>query len=534
MQRSCGCIMNKIQPCVQLFRQRIHHIESWNITAAQAIVTFLIIVWIRNTLEKLLEEHHVLALQLNVHDWIIDLIHVMASWASIFILISIGLSLFSGRNLMRTNRIVLAIFPLIWLPPLWDICMGSSGDIVYQYDFQHFASSFIGLFNPAVVVPYVTPGVRVEMAIAMLLSVAYILAVSERQLGQRFVASLLGGFWIYVSIFMVGFLPAIWFALLGSSSAELLGLSVLGVESALSNLLWYLPVMLCVTPLWFKRSSPKLWQALLCSLRPSRILIYLAICNLAFLSACNIGLVGWDWLNPYDMGVVTLLNLALTFAFVSMTVLNDICDAEIDAVSNQERPLIKGLISRDEFVLLGLICGALSLLLSFAVNAVTAILMLTILSLGTLYSAPPLRLRRYIGVGHFVLAMIAATVYLYGATPVLGNMVFQQINQHQWFALVVLFFIGVHFKDIKDIDGDKSAGISTLSTLLGSETAYQIVGAAMIVAILGLVAMGYLANSIFTWGGLLIFSVGWHVLHDGEKVFWVLLTALGVVFLPAI
>lgn len=514
------------------FDQFIRRIEAWQISSSQAIVVFLTIIWIRNVSETLLEGRHVVMLQLVLRDWLVDILHVAASWTMLFIFLSAGLAFFSRRTLMRTNRVVLALFPLIWLPPLWDAFWGSSGEIIYQQDFQHFTSSFFGLFNPFMSVSYVTPGVRVEIAGALLLTALYIVTVRESCWWQRLLAGAMGSLWVYCSIFLIGFLPAIWFGLLSTDQVSLLGRSILGVEYTLSTLLWYLPLMLIGLPLWLRSSSPHVWSALLMSLRPSRILVYLSICNISLLSASTIGLVGWDWLNPYDIGSVLLLNLSLVFAFISMTVLNDLYDTDIDAVSNRERPLINGLIGRDDFTLLGWVCGVLALLLSVAINEVAVILMLTILVLGILYSAPPMRLRCYVGLGHGALAVIAACVYLFGATPIFGNLAFQQVDHNQWLSLITLFFIGVHFKDIKDVKGDMSAGVSTLSSLLGPVRAYWVTGILMIVTILGLVAMGNLANSLLSWAGLSVFCIGWWTLRDGEKTFWVMLAALGLVFFP--
>lgn len=507
----------------------ISNIEVWPVTPAQAVLTFLAIVLVRFCLESLLEARHTLALHLDLRLGLTDFLHVLVSWVVLYALLALGLAFFSVRGQARANRMVLAGFPLIWLPPLWDFVFGSSGEIVYQHDFSLFASSFIGLFNPSVAVPYVTPGVRVEVGCAVGMSALY--AGFWNRGAAAWWRGVLAGIWTYGVVFLLGFLPALWFSLLGGDHETWLGKSVLRANSAGVALFWYLPLALLIMPIWLRASSASLWAALLASLRPSRLLIYLAICNLAFLSATRIGLVGWDWLNVYDLAKVLALNLALASAFVAMTILNDIHDCDIDAVSNPRRPLVVGLISIADFTTLGAICSGFALVLAVAVDEVAAYPLAATMALGYLYSAPPLRLRRFVGIAHLLLTAIAGAVYLYGSSLVLGNLAFQQINKSQLLALMLVFFIGAHFKDIKDEAGDRLAGVTTLATLFGAARAYWLVGGLTTIAAFSLVLAGVLPNSGITWLSTSTFVVAWLWLRDAERIFWVMLLAWGMLFI---
>lgn len=503
----------------------ITRIEAWPVTPAQAVLTFLAIVLLRYGLESLLEARHVLALHLDLRPGLTDFLHVLVSWAVLYGLLAFGLAVFSGRGLARANRMALACFPLIWLPPLFDFAFGYSGEIVYQHDFSLFAASFVGLFNPTVTVAYVTPGVRVEVACAVILAALYC-GLARRSP----VRAALAGLWTYGVVFLLGFLPAIWFFLLGGDQSVWLGRSVLRVTGAEAPLLWYLPLAVVLFPLWLRASHRGLWAAFLASLRPSRLAVYLAICALAFHAATRVGLVGWDWLNPYDLGEVLLLNLALLLAFVAMTILNDLYDQEIDAVSNRGRPLPAGSVSAGDFAVLGGVCAVLALWLAVVVDEVAVYPLAMIFALGYLYSAPPLRLRRFVGVAHLLLAGIAVCVYLYGASPILGNLAFQQINKTALLALALLFFFGAHFKDIKDAEGDRLAGVTTLATLFGASRAYWITGGLLVVALPVLVVADLLANRPATWAAIALFIAGWLYLRNAERMFWVMLAALAVLF----
>mgnify|MGYP005845467135 CR=1 FL=1 len=511
-----------------LHRHVIQPIESIELGVRQALAAFLAVVFARYFLEALLEGQGVLALHLDLRYGLTDFLHVMVSWGVLFILTTLGIALGTGRDLPRINRMVLVCFPVIWLPPLWDFIFGSSAEIVYQHDFSEFTSSFIGLFNPFVPVGYVTPGVRVEVACAVGF-VFFYTVLSGRGLSS-WLRGLFTGAWVYCMVFLLGFLPAIWSVVLDSDHQSLLGASVLGVNNASAALLWYFPLLLSAGPVWLRYSSPSSCQALRSSVRPSRLLIYLIISGLAFLSAGQIGLLEYDWLNVYDLSLILLMNMALALAFIAMTMLNDLHDREIDQISNADRPLVTGKVTAAEFCTLAWICGVVSLALAVVVDEVAIYPLAITIAIGYLYSAPPFRLRRFVGVAHLCLAGIAGGVYLFGASPVLGTMTFQQIDRGQLLSLMVLFFVGAHFKDIKDIAGDRRCGVVTLPTLLGAQRAYWLIGGLVVVGVAMLLLSSVLINGPTAWLALGLFTCGWLLLRNAERLFWVILVSLGLLF----
>lgn len=156
------------------------------------------------------------------------------------------------------------------------------------------------------------------------------------------------------------------------------------------------------------------------------------------------------------------------------------------------------------------------------------------LAVGYVYSAPPFRLRRFMGLAQGVLAAFAGCIYLLGASPVLGNLAFQQLDKGQLLALLGLFFFGAHFKDIKDAEGDRRAGVQTLATWLGPERAYWVCGGGVLVAGSLLLALGLLTWNGATWAAFTVFAAGWLLLRDAEKVFWVMLLGLAVLFADSV
>lgn len=95
---------------------------------------------------------------------------------------------------------------------------------------------------------------------------------------------------------------------------------------------------------------------------------------------------------------------------------------------------------------------------------------------------------------------------------------------------VLLFFIGAHFKDIKDYQGDQLAGVATLATWLGPNLAYWWIGGGVL-AMGGMMwYLGVLKASWATWSAFALFALGWLVLRNAERLFAVMLVALALLF----
>ena|GEM_PF-4470138 len=77
-----------LHPVVNHLRKLFSRMEGWSLTAPQAVVTFVLIVWLRQVLELMLEGRQVLTLHLSLRNGLADLLHVTVSWAVVFVLIA--------------------------------------------------------------------------------------------------------------------------------------------------------------------------------------------------------------------------------------------------------------------------------------------------------------------------------------------------------------------------------------------------------------------------------------------------------------
>ncbi|GGW76224.1 UbiA family prenyltransferase [Alteromonas halophila] len=500
----------------------LRKIEGTRTGLVGGIITFLAIIFIRNQLELLLEADHNITISLSTATVLADHVHVIMAWSYIYLISVILLATAGGCSWAGSARVSLCGFTLIWVPPLLDGAFGLSGAIIYQYQFDSFLSSFSSLFLPWVEVGYVTPGVRIEVFLVMLATITYVGLCSDRR--YAWWRAVLSAFLVYCAIFSMGYLPALVSWLSGNSHIELLQQSALGVSVTTAPVLWYLPVLLPLGIVFIKKTQPRLWRVFTSCLRIERMLIYLLFAFAGILQAADNALIGNEWLNIYDIIFVTLALLCVAIAFIAMTALNDICDAKIDVLSNPSRPLTcdKSLLPEYWFVLF--FGGALSLGMSFTFGISQPVLLVGMLSLGGLYSLPPLRLRRFLLLAPLTLTLIALVCYLFGMALIWNNSTPEQLNLHQLGSLALLFFIAVQFKDIKDETGDRAHGVQTVATCLGARRAYWLLGILLFVVFTALIVAGELRWSAANILAGLMFVLAFVIFRKSE---WVICSLVG-------
>jgi 4-hydroxybenzoate polyprenyltransferase len=193
------------------------------------------------------------------------------------------------------------------------------------------------------------------------------------------------------------------------------------------------------------------------NLRWERVLHYLGLLALGvYMSASR--------LPP--VAVLMAAALAVCLAWGSAVANNDLVDVDIDRWSNPGRPLVVGSWNSRSFSLLALAQGALALAGAYCVNGTFAVCILIFLAVAFIYSTPPLRLKKYLGLSTGLIAFASLIVALAGFICS-GERSFTQFPAPvAWYCLIALT-CGVNFKDIKDYEGDRRAGMQTMVTVFG-------------------------------------------------------------------
>jgi homogentisate phytyltransferase/homogentisate geranylgeranyltransferase len=196
--------------------------------------------------------------------------------------------------------------------------------------------------------------------------------------------------------------------------------------------------------------------------------------------------------------------------------LNQLQDISIDKINKPELPVAAGEFSQRQGKWLVGMTGSLAIILAALSNQWLLMTIGVSLAIGTAYSLPPIRLKRF----PFWAALCIFTVR--GVVVNLGLFLHfrQTLTQQQaippaiWaltgFILVFTIAIAI-FKDVPDLEGDKQYQITTFTLLLGKATILNITRIILSFCYLGMIAAAWLwlpdVNPIFvgmTHGGLLL------------------------------
>jgi homogentisate phytyltransferase / homogentisate geranylgeranyltransferase len=185
----------------------------------------------------------------------------------------------------------------------------------------------------------------------------------------------------------------------------------------------------------------------------------------------------------YDAGAVIILILQALVpclcANVYIVGLNQLEDVEIDRINKPSLPLASGAFSRTEGLAIVGITGILALVLAAIGGVFLFGTVLASIAIGTVYSFPPIRLKRF---------PFWAALCIYSVRGLVINLgLFLHFQQRlggtaripiQIWALtvfVVLFAFAIAiFKDIPDAKGDRQFKIKTLTLRLGIATVFNL------------------------------------------------------------
>jgi homogentisate phytyltransferase/homogentisate geranylgeranyltransferase len=175
--------------------------------------------------------------------------------------------------------------------------------------------------------------------------------------------------------------------------------------------------------------------------------------------------------------------------------LNQLEDIEIDQINKPHLPLAAGEYSPTQAQFLIAITGILALILAgfqgqFLLATVTISLIL-----GTAYSLPPIRLKRFPFWAAFCIFTVRGVIVNLGIflhfqqifSPEISPLITPSVWALTLFVLVFTFAIAI-FKDIPDIDGDRQYNITTLTIRLGSRTVFNLARWVLTFCYVGMIA----------------------------------------------
>lgn len=175
--------------------------------------------------------------------------------------------------------------------------------------------------------------------------------------------------------------------------------------------------------------------------------------------------------------------------------LNQLQDIAIDKVNKPHLPLAAGEFSQSQGQWIVGITGILSLFIAGFLGKWAILTIAISLLIGTAYSLPPIRLKRFPFLAAFCIFTVRGVVvnlglFLHFAQKINGK---EFIPPSVWaltFFIVVFTVAIAIFKDVPDLEGDKQYNITTFTLLLGKNTIFNVTRGIITFCYLGMILAG--------------------------------------------
>ncbi|NQV13274.1 MAG: UbiA family prenyltransferase [Parcubacteria group bacterium] len=382
-------------------------------------------------------------------------IHYCLWFILTFLTISLVLVIATREKVVTVLKMQIMFFPIILLAPFIDLIVSSGlgANIAYIMgrDMAELGRMFLTYFGSLDNFE-ISIGMRLELVLACFFA-AYYVYLKRGKVWP----TVLAPFLVYTIAFVYLALPNI-----------ILPLGDLEYDDKLFSFLILVLTLLSLLVLFLLYSRQKFiacWK----NARPYRIVHYQAmLLGGLLLGKVLLGyeIVGWQ---------LAAAMIALLLAWLAQVGLNDLSDTRIDAISNQDRPLIKKTLTVPEYKIITVILTLLALLLAYTVSYYYLIFIAVFMIIYTIYSWPPLRLKRVPVLSIFLIAG-AALVILMAGFSLPDHKYLTSLPPYTIALILIAFSLAAHVKDVKDIAGDKAAGILTIPTMLGARAGKKVVG----------------------------------------------------------
>ena len=477
-----------------------------------------------------------MAARILIENWIegfcsYSVIFVFYEITNTFLFFAIAYLLFLGlikkiisAGFRQISNILLWGYLAILTPPIIDHIISRGQGFWSFYEFGSLAKlteSFFTLFkeSPEIGITY---GVRVEIALAVILLTVYGYIKSKNIFKSVFlgissyvVFFILGTFPSWITIVVKGYsqgflaISEVDIAKMFLSPAKIFShsfsdiVSSLGIKMSLIHSLVFTAIVVAGLFLNYR-------EKFLAFLKNSRLpqLVYHGgmLCVGAGLGIIFTHPI-WE-VNFFNIIAFLVVLLAVGLAWLASVTGNDIADQRIDKETNKKRPLIKNIFTVGEYKTIGIVLFAFSILFSAIVNFKVALLLVAYQALAWIYSAWPLRFKRFAYLASFISAMATLLILISGFILVSSD---QNISRLP-FSIVALLVIGLTLslpaKDFKDVKGDKKEGVYTIPVIFGEYWGKVVVGSGIFISFISSVIL------------LNEFRLFWWALLFGGASFW--------------
>ncbi len=466
-----------------LLERVFHGIENSPLSLGMWALAFTCLITIRLTIDLTVEGVPSLTFFQIFFQWSHLLLFFLFSYLLLLPLVQVA----GKTTLPKAARVLLFGFLLILFAPILDKLI--FGDSLYWsfYIFDslpHMGERFFTFFGDK---PHlgITYGTRISVAL-ILFSMFLYGWVKTRALARTAFFT----FCIYGVLFFLGTLPS-WLAYLMAapqtpvlsvtdtdiaeiflSPETILGRVVPDLRSALAykmSLILLLLIALLTLGYWYTLRKKEFW-AFLKNARWPQIFCQNGILFLGVLLA----FIYTDAVFPtglFSFLALLTLVLAVTSAWIASVLWNDIYDQKVDTISNANRPLIAGIMTPAECHIYAVFFFCVSIFGAGLVSFPAALFLISYQALGMVYSAPPFRLKRFLGLATLVVSVAALLILFIGYSIFNPDHTLSALPLSLVLYLGAVYIVMLPLKDFKDVAGDKKDHIYTLPVVLGRERA---------------------------------------------------------------
>ncbi len=449
----------------------------------------LLLAWIlaRNLIEGVLEPPYQLGF-----DWReavsfpMVFLHFPLYYLALFGGVVLWVHLLTRRSLARVSGAIAAGFVVLLVAPIADaLASGGRGyDLGYLLGFGSVLWRF---WDPTAAVASVSPGQRMEIVLGCLLLAAYVLVLARARgwsAARALPVVLASAAGLFLWAAFLGAWPSLlaWVAYpaRGIEAAYLEAYRGFGLVSDESrrHALALAVLLLPVAALFVWRLDPRAFRAHLRAMPWSRLAHYTGLAPAG-------AYLGWlvyrehmpaAFANPLDWVAVLVVWSALVGAFLAALWWNQRWDEKADRLNRHRSPLVEGGIDPAALARAAWGAAAAALLLALLVSYQAFLLMIPCLILCRLYSAPPVRLKRWPLVATLTLGVLSLISCTIGFSLFGQEMTPRVFPSRVAWLLVAGITLGFTAKDLKDADGDRRTGVVTLATLLGPRWGRGVIG----------------------------------------------------------
>lgn len=458
---------------LQIANNLVIGIENKKINAFELLITIASVAFVRSFLEIFSNAGAIL------HPSVF-LVQFPLWYATVFLGLSIVISISLGRDIVKVLKLVIAFAFITFIPPIVDLLFFRRGGINYIFSLKDiskplsepFKVYITFFFNLKCLPPGVSPGIMVEAYMIVLLIFFYGIAVNA-----GLIRSIVASFLSYSLIYFFAIIPYV----IGKIEIFLKVHKLISPYSVLNSDQGCFLFLILFVLLMFIKAKGRIALSCFLSSRFFRLLHYIFV----FLFGLYIG-IGKNWRNfaSLNYGKLLLTFLVVVLSEIGAVFLNDIYDFKSDKINKRNSPFVRGLISRDELFLMAYLSFFLALLGGLLVNYPVLYWGFVMISLASLYSLPPFRLKRFLGISTLVLGAISVVVAL------LAFMFTGEYFSHNVLdfpssyigGLFIFVWLAGNIKDLGDEKGDKIDNIFTLPVLFGEKSAR--LGLAFVVLVL--------------------------------------------------